>query len=61
MSEAHVRELLAAKQRVLNEHGKLVPAWIWISSTSQPCSPPRGDGPGIGRAAVSLGSVLTTR
>jgi predicted TIM-barrel fold metal-dependent hydrolase len=28
MSEAHVRELLAAKQRVLNERGDSFPAWI---------------------------------
>src|SRR5882762_5455224 len=28
MSEAHVRELLAAKQRVLNERGDSYPAWI---------------------------------
>ena len=28
MSEAHVRELMAAKQRVLNERGDSFPAWI---------------------------------
>jgi uncharacterized protein len=28
MSEAHVRELMAAKQRVLNERGEAFPAWI---------------------------------
>jgi predicted TIM-barrel fold metal-dependent hydrolase len=28
MSEAHVRELLATKQRVLNERGESFPAWI---------------------------------
>jgi len=48
MSEAPVRELLAAKQRVLNEHGNSFPAWILESAQHRNhVRQPRGDGRGL--------------
>ncbi len=68
MSEAHMRELLAAKQRVLKERGDSFPAWVLDQlnietmfanrvAMGRGLCQSRRHGPRVVGAAFSLGSV----